>query len=414
MSVPDFRPVILGSDLGVYSLARAFHEAYGVTSVVVSNQPRGPILNSAILEPEFVGAGASVEQTVVRLEEIADRHPGTKLMLLANAEHELDLVAENRERLMQRYIVPYAPTPVLDRARDKRVLDEVCGKLGLPVPRGMHIDLADATETDWAPPAHDLKFPVVAKPANSGVYTQLQFPGKRKVYLAQDAAELAQVVQNLVRAGYQDTMMVQELVPGDDTWGRTVTCYLDQEGRMTLMASGQLLLGMHSATMIGNSVSVLTTPQHQAMDQAGQILAELGMRGFVNFDLKVDPRDGRARFFDLNARIGRPNHYLLVAGVNPAVALVEDYLLPGTGRVQRGQRVGVYSYVPKWWLRRYLRSRTLRRQVSRAWRVTKPGPHPLVYRGDANPRRWFYRIASTVNLVRSYARDYPRPTDTGI
>ena len=33
-----FRAVIMGSDLGVYSLARAFHEAYGTTSVVVAQR----------------------------------------------------------------------------------------------------------------------------------------------------------------------------------------------------------------------------------------------------------------------------------------------------------------------------------------------------------------------------------------
>lgn len=412
--MPDFRPVILGSDLGVYSLARAFHEAYGVTSVVVSNQPRGPILNSKILHPEFVGAGASEEQTLQRLEEIAERHDGVRLILLANAEHELDLVSAHRERLMKNYVVPYAAAEVLDRARDKRVLDEVCADLGLPVPRGTHIDLADAGRDSWVVPEVDLTFPVVLKPANSGVHTQLQFPGKRKVYVAKDTGELAAVLDRLIGAGYTDVMMVQELVPGDDTWGRTVTCYVDSGGRITLMASGQLLLGMHSATMIGNSVAVLTTPQPEACAQAEQILATLGMTGFVNFDLKIDARDGQARFFDLNARIGRPNHYLLVAGVNPAIALVEDHLLPGRGRVQQGDRVGVYSYVPKWWLRRYLSDPSLRRRAMRAWGQTKPTPHPLVYRADANLRRWFYRIAATVNLVRSFARDYPRPTETGI
>ena len=39
MRIPDsqpFVPVILGGDIGTYSLAREFHEAYGVTSVVVA------------------------------------------------------------------------------------------------------------------------------------------------------------------------------------------------------------------------------------------------------------------------------------------------------------------------------------------------------------------------------------------
>lgn len=35
-SAPEFVPVILGGHVGAYSLARAFHEGYGVRSLVVT------------------------------------------------------------------------------------------------------------------------------------------------------------------------------------------------------------------------------------------------------------------------------------------------------------------------------------------------------------------------------------------
>ena len=34
MAATEFVPVLLGSDINAYSMARAFHEAYGVHSVV--------------------------------------------------------------------------------------------------------------------------------------------------------------------------------------------------------------------------------------------------------------------------------------------------------------------------------------------------------------------------------------------
>ena len=36
IDVPDVLPVILGGDIGAYSLARAFHEAYGIVPLVLS------------------------------------------------------------------------------------------------------------------------------------------------------------------------------------------------------------------------------------------------------------------------------------------------------------------------------------------------------------------------------------------
>ena len=39
IDAPDVLPVILGGDIGAYSLARAFHEAYGIVPLVLS-RPR--------------------------------------------------------------------------------------------------------------------------------------------------------------------------------------------------------------------------------------------------------------------------------------------------------------------------------------------------------------------------------------
>ena len=44
--------------------------------------------------------------------------------------------------------------------------------------------------------------------------------------------------------------------------------------------------------------------------QARTFLAATGYRGFANFDVKVDPRTGVFRFFEVNPRIGRNNYYI--------------------------------------------------------------------------------------------------------
>lgn len=409
----EFRPVIMGSDLGVYSLARAFHEAYGVQSTVVSNSPRGPILNSAIIQPRYAGAGASPQQTLAVLERVAAEHRDVRLLLLPTAEHELDLVAEHWRHLSQWYVIPGADPEVLARSRDKRLLEETCDRLGLLVPRSVPIDLR-VPGGAWSAQEVDLTYPVVLKPATSGDYSQLPSTAHPKVQVATCAAQVQQVIDDLAGAGYAGTMLAQELIPGDETASRMVTCYVDRDGRITLMASAQFLLGMHTPAMLGVSVAVLTEPQPDLVAQAEMIVADLELRGFVNFDLKIDPRDGRARFLDLNARVGRSNHHLLIAGVNPAVAIVEDYLLDGPGRIQTQDRVGVYAAVPRFWLNRYLPDPQLRARVRSRWRSTTPSRHPLAYRADRNVRRWWYRMLATVNLIRSFRTHYPSPTETGL
>ncbi|WP_324650903.1 hypothetical protein [Georgenia sp. H159] len=415
----DFRPVLLGTDLGVYSIARSFHEAYGVRSIVVSNQLRGPIDHSRIIDNVLVGAGADEEQTVAALVDVARGNAGTPLLLMVNAEHEVELLARNRALLEEHYVIPFAADDVLAAAADKEVLARVCERLGIATPATQAVDLAAADDAGWSPPRLGLTFPVVLKPAVSAEHLLLSYAGKRKVYTADTQEQADAVLRRLAGAGLRDVVLAQELIPGDDTQGRTVTGYVDRSGELTLMASGRLLLQLHAPTMIGNSATILTEAQPEVERQAGAILRELGFTGFANFDVKVDPRDGRAHFLDLNPRIGRPNYYLNVAGRNPARAVVADFrtelgISGASSPLYRPEQdVGVYSYLPWRLVRRYLTDQELRRRVGRVHR-TKRFTHPLAYPLDRDPRRTLYRAASTVNLVRDFREHYPEPTATGL
>ena len=45
----QFQPVLLGSDINVYGMARSFHQEYGVTSVAIGKGILGPCTASKIV-----------------------------------------------------------------------------------------------------------------------------------------------------------------------------------------------------------------------------------------------------------------------------------------------------------------------------------------------------------------------------
>jgi len=53
MNKKDFLPVILGSDDNAYGMARAFHEQYGITSIVVTKGHILPTMHSKIVEKKI-------------------------------------------------------------------------------------------------------------------------------------------------------------------------------------------------------------------------------------------------------------------------------------------------------------------------------------------------------------------------
>src|SRR5690606_24335366 len=72
----DLQPVILGGDIGAYSLARTFHEAYGVRSVVVSSASTGLVRRSRILRSVVEPRMDDGTVLVATLCRIAAEHPG--------------------------------------------------------------------------------------------------------------------------------------------------------------------------------------------------------------------------------------------------------------------------------------------------------------------------------------------------
>ncbi len=404
----ELQPVILGADIGVYALARSFHEQYGVTSVVVAGAALGPVQHSRIVRHEIVADGHDPQQLVDRLLEVARSMPERRLLLMANSDWLVRVVVQHREELEKFYAVPFLSQELLDQISDKATFAEICERLGISVPRTIVQDFA----TGAPDVAVDLEFPVIAKAASSADYQDVEFAGKKKVFEIATPAELAWLWGALRGAGFQGRFVVQELVPGDDTQMRSITAYVDSHGEITLLCSAHVLLEEHTPSGLGNPAAMITDRDDAMLAQARTFLAETGYRGFANFDVKVDPRSGQFRFFEVNPRIGRNNYYVTAAGANPTRFVVEDVVEGRSVPPVVVDREVLYAVVPHRLLLRYVRDPQLTARVRRLVR-TKAVAHPLSYPGDLSPRRRLYILLALVNQVRKFRKYYPEVTSTG-
>lgn len=415
---PAFEVVMLGGDIGVYSLARAFHEAFGVRSTVVSRVATGPV-DSAIIDNVLLGAHASNEDHIAELlrrgreRQAADAtsgREGTPVILLANTDGYSRLFAVHRAELDAFYRIALVDEATLDQVSDKGRFAEACTEVGVPTPVTHIEDFSAADAPDWAPSDLEIPFPVVAKAAASSVHELVDYPGKKKVNFIETRAELDDLWRRLRDAGFRDRFIVQELVPGDDTWMRSVTAYRDHRGTVTLMCTAQVLLEEHTPSALGNPCAMITTPFPEAMAHARALLDHLDYRGFANFDAKVDPRDGSFRFLEVNPRIGRNNYYVTGAGANVARFVVADLVEDRAAEPVTVTNEIVYSVVPKRLLLRYITDQALRRHVKQVMR--KGIVHPLRYRAEG-PKRRVYVLAAKANHVKKFLTYYPRPTESG-
>jgi D-aspartate ligase len=406
------QPVILGADIGVYGLARSFHEAYGVRSIVVSGAALGPVARSRIIDNVLLGPGASPQDMVDRLVTLAGEHPGKRLVLLANSDWLVRVVVRHRDQLEPHYVVPFLSQDLLDRISDKAVFAEMCAEMDISVPRTIVQDFAGAADADWAPVLVDLPYPLIAKAASSADYQDVHFAGKKKVFEIGTPAQLDALWVSLREAGFRGRFVAQELVPGDDTQMRSITAYVDSSGAITLMCSAHVLLEEHTPSGLGNPAAMVTGRFDEMLEQARRFLTRTGYVGFANFDVKIDPRDGTSRFFEVNPRIGRNNYYVTAAGANPMRFLVEDRVHGRAVAPVVVEREVLYSILPHRLLLRYVREPALRAKVQGLIRAGAVA-HPLRYRADGSVQRRAYVAAALLNQVRKFRTYYPEPTSTG-
>ena len=319
MSDLNFQPLLFGGDINVYSVARAFHEAYGVKSVAYGKYPSFPCHGSAILDYRVCPDNEDPAAFRRNVETVAGEFPDRTVLLLGCGDSYVQLAAHAKDDLPANVVAPYIDGALLDTLINKEKFYQLCDKYGIDHPATFIYDRSMGRDftLPWGPP-------YIAKPADSVAYWACGVHELAKVYVCQSWEELLSALDQVYAAGYPDHMVLQEFIPGDDTYMRVLTNYSDRNGTVKLMCLGHVLLEEHSPHGIGNHAVILTDCNEELSLKIRSMLEDLGYTGFSNFDIKFDQRDGKYKAFEINCRQGRSNYYVTGAGHNIARLLVED------------------------------------------------------------------------------------------
>lgn len=399
----DLRVVVLGGDIGAYSLARAFHEAYGLRPSVISTVSTGLVRDSAVADHLIVPAADDPQALVAQVVALAEQHPHDRTLVLGSSDWLVRLLIENRDAFPPSVVLPYTDTERLDLVTDKTSFADLCRRHDIPHPVTTVIDF---TEADL-PDLRDVSYPAVVKTADTAAYHRVDFPGKKKVFTAADAGQLRGILDAVRASGYRAKFLVQELIPGSDRGMRILTCYCDPGGTVRFGVSGRVLVEEHTPGALGNPAGIVVDYDAESVAAATRLLEGIGWVGYANFDMKYDPRTGRTVFFELNPRLGRSNFYLTASGVNPVVHYVQDWVLHRSGPYPdpASSPTHLYTVLPLALLRRYVTG-DARREL-RELRRRKAVTNPLWYRAERHPRRLGYIALNQLNQFRKFRRHYP-------
>ncbi|MGI6591177.1 MAG: hypothetical protein ACOX1O_06175 [Eggerthellaceae bacterium] len=352
-TTPDFIPVLLGANATAYGFARSFFEAFGVISQAVALRSYPICEESAVVSLAAIDANLTDDAVFLRvLQELADsaEWAGRTLLLVPTENIYARLLARHAHELSDRYHFAISGDEVVRQVATKDCFYRLCARQGLAVPDYQVI--AHATH----PEDCRLSFPVILKPDDPDAFARCVYRGKKNAYEIRTQAELDYALSCAAKAGFDGAMLVQRECAGADDALRTVTCYRNAQGMVSLYCQGDVILELASPWGIGHFGAVVAGSDEGLRLQIESLLAGLDYHGFCNIDVKTDAQTGAAVFLDFNVSPCDTSFLATVAGANLSIALVDDVLGRISGASQSVQaESALLSQIPESTIRQYAR-----------------------------------------------------------
>ncbi len=389
----EFIPVAFGGDINTYSVARAFYEAYQVKTYVFGKFPTGPSYNSNLTIYSANPHNDEDDFFLNNINTFAQKHKNKKILAIGCGDNYVALLSKHKAELAENIIAPYIDFDLMDSLQQKQLFYELCEKHGIDYP-----DTFVYTKDMGLDFKIDFTYPVILKPSNSVEYWEHPFPSQKKVYFLDNRKEVNQVIQDIYNAGYTDSLILQDTIPGNDEYMRVLTSYSDRNGKVRMMCLGHVLLEEHTPKGIGNHAVIITEPNDELMMKAKALLEDLHYIGFSNFDIKYDMRDNKYKFFEINTRQGRSNYYVTGSGFNIATYLVEEYIYNKEIPFRTAKEEHLWLVVPRPVAFKYVKDPKMKAKMKQLIHEKKV-VNPNFYHKDLQPKRLYA-------MIRNYFSHY--------
>ncbi len=396
----NFLPVLFGSDINTYSVARAFHEAYGIKSVVIGKYNSGPSCNSKIIDFNAVPNIENDDIFLSEVNKIVEKNKDKKIILLGCGDNYLALIARNKSNFASNVIVPYISSDQMSLLTHKEKFYELCEKNNIPYPKTFIFKKGMPLDSQLP-----FDFPVILKPAESVSYWNNSFSGQKKVYKINSQEGLKSVINEIYNAGYSDSLIIQDFIPGDDSNMRVLTCYSDKNAKVKMMALGHVLLEEHTPKGLGNHAVIINEYNEKILDLIKNFLESINYVGFSNFDIKFDSRDSSYRIFEINVRQGRSNFYVTCAGTNISKLLVDDYVLNKPLEYHVVKNKMLWHVIPLFVAFGHVKDLLLKNEMRELIKSQKD-VNPLFYKGDMGLRRLIPLLKNHFSHFFKYRKYY--------
>lgn len=398
--------VLLGSDMNVYYMARCYFELFGEPVDVIATEPIRFTQHSAIVNIEYHPDLKTNEGFVAALTEYGKNHleNGRSLVIPCHDVY-VRLLLENHEKIDSFFVYNCPKLEIADSFLNKEKFYKTYeGQLPF-----VRTEYYDCSEKETRPIPVDMVYPLIIKPGDGIEYGKHHFAGQPKVFKATTPDNATNFIDKVKAAGYKGTLLVQEFIPGDDSYLFDCVFYCNTKGKAELATFAQIGLQEHSPSAIGNCTLLINGYNQfgktgETVGKLRAFLEDIGYTGFCEFDLKYDRRDNSFKVMEINPRQARSSYYLTALGHNLVGYLLGDVFENEEKEFKLLTDEFLLTMVPKKIIKNYVKNEEYRNEALKLWRKNKKAD-PLKFKGEKSIKHKMYLVLRAMNYTKKYAEN---------
>lgn len=402
----DFFVLILGTDANAYYMARCCYEEYKIKPHLIGQRRLAFTKFSNILTIEYCPDFWKEETFLEVINNYAKNSEYKKILLVSTNETYTEYISKNKEKLNKKFVYNLPSIEIIKTLTNKENFYKTYENSELTFPKTIYFDAKkDKIESI------KIQFPLVLKPANVVKYNHVDFVGKNKIYKINNQSELEKTINIIKNSEYDDRLIIQEFIPGDDSYLFDSVVYADKNSKCKIISFAQIGMQERTKSMVGNAALLINgfnTFDGNVDKQINNIISfieKIGYMGFAEIDMKYDYRDKIFKVLEINARQGRCSYYLTPLGCNLVKTMVDDVIKNKDIEKKVLTEKVLLTFVPKGIIKKYCTNKKLKKEALKLWKkgnVVKPMDCKL----DKNFKRFLMLRKRWLHYYKEYKNSY--------
>lgn len=225
-------------------------------------------------------------------------------LLIPASDETVTTVSRHKSLLEDHYLVACTEWEITERFIDKKHTYTLADAIGVPAPK----TIVPQSIEDLERYSQTIRYPCLVKPRESHRYYELF---KEKMVRVDNFDQMLAAYQQAADVGLE--VMLQELIPGDDSYGANYNSYFWNGEPLVEFTAQQLRNGPPE---FGSPRVVMSKDIPAVIEPGRKILQAMGFYGFSCTEFKQDPRDGVYKLMEVNGRHNRSSLLAVRCGIN--------------------------------------------------------------------------------------------------